>query len=70
MIKEYDVSGVVLVRDELITLKDAMIQHSGLGYNVELDLNTLGYVKKYQIINETEFIPVTFNGKFLKGEIK
>jgi len=66
MVEEYDVDGVVLTKDELITLREAILQNSNPRYNSKLDLNTLGYVESYQIIGETEFIPMTFNGKFLK----
>ena len=66
MIEEYSLSGICFMADQLITLKDALKQNENLYYFDILDLNTLGYVKRYEIIREDEFIPVTFRGKYLK----
>jgi len=66
MIEEYSLSGICFMSDQLTTLKDALKQNENLYYFDILDLNTLGYVKRYEIIREDEFIPVTFRGKYLK----
>jgi len=66
MIEEYSLSGICFMADQLITLKDALKQNENLYYFDILDLNTLGYVKRYDIIREDEFIPMTFRGKYLK----
>jgi len=46
MIKEYNLSGICYIADQLITLKDALNKNENLYYFDILDLNTLGYVKK------------------------
>ena len=66
MIEEYNISGICFMSDQLTTLKDALNQIENLYYFDILDLNTLGYVKRYDIIREDEFIPMTFRGKYLK----
>jgi len=52
--------------EQLTTLKDALKQNENLYYFDVLDLNTLGYVKRYDILKEDEFIPMTFRGNYLK----
>jgi len=66
MIEEYNLSGICFMSDQLTTLKDALKQNENLCYFDILDLNTLGYVKRYEIIREDEFIPMTFRGKYLR----
>lgn len=65
MIEEYNLSGICYMAERLITLKHALKQNKNLYYFDILDLNTLGYIN-YEIIREDEFIPMTFNGKYLK----